>query len=106
MGMHIKSSVIQKLAEIFSRYSEVEKVVLFGSRARGDFKKTSDIDIVIFSKEISDRDFNLLVDEINEIDTVLIFDILHYEKIKKESLKNSIERDGVILYDRKSCPKA
>jgi len=84
MGMHIKSSVIQKLAEIFSRYSEVEKAVLFGSRARGDFKETSDIDIVIFSKEISDRDFNLLVDEINEIDTVLSFDILHYEKIKKE----------------------
>lgn len=68
--------------------------------ARGDFSKVSDIDIAVFSEDISDRDFNLLTDEINQIDTALSFDVVHYNKLTKASLKNAILKDGVVLYKR------
>ncbi len=98
--MNIEESIKNRLAEIFQKNSTIEKAILFGSRARGDHKKTSDIDIAVFSKDMSSKDFNLLIDEINQINTALSFDIIHYERLNKEVLKNDILRDGVIIYER------
>lgn len=100
INIGIKETVKKALIEIFKKYKSVEKVLLFGSRARGNFKKTSDIDLAVFSKDISSKDFNLLIDEINQINTAHSFDVVHYEKTYKEALKNSIKRDGVVLYER------
>ncbi|HHW03166.1 MAG TPA: nucleotidyltransferase domain-containing protein [Thermoanaerobacterales bacterium] len=100
-----KGEILEKLDKIFKKYTSIEKVLLFGSRARDDFSKTSDIDIAVFSEDISDRDFNLLIDEINQIDTALSFDIVHYNKLAKESLRDRILRDGVVLYERKDHRK-
>ncbi|KYO64117.1 nucleotidyltransferase domain-containing protein [Thermovenabulum gondwanense] len=93
--------ILKELSKIFNKYCSVQKVFLFGSRARGDYKNTSDVDIAVFSENISDREFNLLVDEINEIDTALSFDVVHFEKLKKDSLKENIIKDGVLIYERK-----
>ena len=98
--MNIEESIKNRLAEIFQKNSTIEKAILFGSRARGDHKKTSDIDIAVFSKDMSSKDFNLLIDEINQINTALSFDIIHYERLNKENLKNDILKDGVIIYER------
>lgn len=49
---------------------------------------------------MSPKDFNLLIDEINQINTALSFDIIHYERLNKENLKNDILKDGVIIYER------
>ncbi|MGB9975638.1 nucleotidyltransferase domain-containing protein [Thermovenabulum sp.] len=99
--VHIDDKILKELSKIFNNYPGVQKVLLFGSRARGDFKKTSDVDLAVFSENISDREFNLLVDEINEMDTALSFDVVHFEKLKKDSLKENIIKDGVLIYERK-----
>ncbi|SHM38486.1 hypothetical protein SAMN05660826_00926 [Caldanaerovirga acetigignens] len=99
-GIHINEKILNELRRIFEKYP-VQKVLLFGSRARGDFKKTSDVDLAVFSRDISEREFNLMVDEINEIDTALSFDVVHFEKLKKDSLKEKIIRDGVLIYEKK-----
>jgi len=100
MIISVKESIKNELIRILTKYNTVEKALLFGSRARGDFKKTSDIDIAIFSKDISEKQFNLLIDEINQINTVHSIDVVHYEKLSKKALKTAIMRDGVILYER------
>ena len=97
---NIEESIKKRIAEIFQKNSTIEKAILFGSRARGNHKKTSDIDIAVFSKDMSPKDFNLLIDEINQINTALSFDIIHYERLNKENLKNDILKDGVIIYER------
>ncbi|KXG78808.1 hypothetical protein AN618_01460 [Fervidicola ferrireducens] len=99
-GIHIDEKILNELRRIFEKYA-VQKVLLFGSRARGDFKKTSDVDLAIFSENITDREFSLIVDEIDEIDTPLSFDVVHFEKLKKDSLKEKILKDGVLIYERK-----
>ena len=103
-GIHIDEKILSELRHIFKKYP-IQKVLLFGSRARGDFKKTSDVDLAVFSENISDREFNLIVDEINEIDTPLSFDVVHFEKLKKDSLKEKILKDGVLIYERKDNRK-
>jgi hypothetical protein len=102
MKAPVESDILDKLVKIFRKYTSIEKVLLFGSRARGDFSRVSDIDIAVFSKNISERDFNLLIDEINQIDTALSFDVVQFERLDKESLKRSIKNDGVVLYEREN----
>lgn len=99
-GIHIDEKILNELRRIFEKF-QVQKVLLFGSRARGDYKKTSDVDLAVFSENISDREFNLLVDEINEMDTALSFDVVHFENLKKEALKEKIIEDGILIYERK-----
>lgn len=99
--VHIDDKILKELLRIFNKYENIKKVVIFGSRARGDFKNTSDVDLAVFSENISDREFNLLVDEINEMDTALSFDVVHFEKLKKDSLKENIIKDGILIYERK-----
>ncbi|MDN5331221.1 MAG: uncharacterized protein PWP45_446 [Tepidanaerobacteraceae bacterium] len=99
-GINIDEKILNELRRIFEKYP-VQKVLLFGSRARGDYKKTSDVDLAVFSENISDREFNLLVDEINEVDTALSFDVVHFENLEKEALKEKIIEDGILVYERK-----
>lgn len=98
----LEGDILDKLVKILRKYTSIEKALLFGSRARGDFSRVSDIDIAVFSENISDRDFNLLIDEINQIDTALSFDIVQFERLEKESLKRNIKNDGVVIYEREN----
>lgn len=80
----------------FAKKYKVEKVILFGSRARGDFKRTSDIDIAVSGGNF-DR-FALDVDE--ETSTLLKFDIVDLDREMQDALRESIEREGVLLYEK------
>lgn len=91
----------QILATIRS-YKEPEKVVLFGSRGLGVAGKTSDIDIAIFAQNWSDKDINLLKDQLEEkVKTPLKFDLIHFDTIEKKSLREKILKNGVTLYEHR-----
>ena len=91
----IKENVINEIADIANR-CQVDRVVLFGSRARGDFKERSDIDLAFWGG--SATDFILAVDE--ETDTLLMFDIVDMSCCRDEALRESIERDGRTIYEK------
>ncbi len=91
----INSKVISEIRH-FAEIYHVEKVLLFGSRARGDYKRTSDIDLAV-----SGGDFNrfaLDVDE--ETSTLLEFDIVNLDSPMQDELRESIEKEGRILYEK------
>jgi predicted nucleotidyltransferase len=71
-------------------------VILFGSRARGDFKKTSDIDIAVEGGNFAR--FALDVEE--ETSTLLEFDIVDMERDMQEELRKSIETEGKVIYEK------
>ena len=90
-GINLKViSEIRHFAEIY----QVKKVLLFGSRARGDFRRTSDL-------AVSGGDFNrfaLDVDE--ETSTLLEYDIVNLDAEMQDELRKSIEKEGRILYEK------
>ncbi|WP_055665359.1 nucleotidyltransferase family protein [Desnuesiella massiliensis] len=88
-----------QLQQIFDKYSQIEKVVLFGSRARGDNKYNSDVDLCIFGEEITHRVLAKISMDINEVTTPLSFDILSFNEISKKELINNILEEGVIIYN-------
>lgn len=74
----------------------IDKVRLFGSRARGDFKRTSDIDLAVTGGDF--ERFALDVDE--ETQTLLEFDIVNLDSEMQDELRESIFREGKILYEK------
>lgn len=81
----------------FARDCGAEKVVLFGSRARGDNLPKSDIDIAVAGCR-DFRRFSYLIDE--HLDTLLDVDAVNLDESLSQSLLDEIVRDGVVLYEK------
>ena len=79
----------------FARKHSVQKVVLFGSRARGDNWERSDIDLAVSGGDIPR--FALDLDE--EVWTLLLFDVVNLDEPVQPSLLEEIARDGVVIYE-------
>lgn len=91
----IRKEVIEEIRN-FARKYQVKKVILFGSRARGDYKRTSDIDIAVSGGDFAE--FALDVEE--ETSTLLEFDIVNLDREMQDELREAIEREGKILYEK------
>lgn len=91
----------KEILDIFAQIPQIEKVVLFGSRARGDYKNTSDIDLAVKFKKEDKKLF--LINKLEELNCILKFDVLNIDKIDNVKLLENIEKEGIILYN--SCIK-
>ena len=91
----IDDSIEQDIISIAIK-NDIKKLILFGSRARGDFKRTSDIDLAVEGGNISA--FAVQVDE--EVSTLLEFDIVNLDGRVQKELLESIRREGVLLYEK------
>jgi len=85
-------------AHIFKRYPKIERVLIFGSRAKGTAKPYSDFDLAIMAPEMRDQEFNLLWNELDEVPLVFKFDILHWDTLVNQPLKEKILQEGRIFY--------
>lgn len=86
-----------KIAEVGKKLC-ADKVVLFGSRARGDNRERSDIDIAVYSLPAEKR--ALFRSEIDEIPTLLDFDIVFITADTDKALLKNIEKDGIIIMSK------
>ncbi|MDF0728954.1 nucleotidyltransferase domain-containing protein [Cytobacillus sp. S13-E01] len=78
---------------------EIDSARIFGSRAIGNYKKGSDVDIAIIGKSISSTTISKLDELLNEeYPLPYFFDILHYEEINNEKLIEHIDTVGKELY--------
>ena len=91
----IKPKVIQEIIRL-AKKNQIEKVILFGSRARGDYKNRSDIDLA-FCGDSSSR-FILDVDD--KTSTLLQFDVIDLDKPVRAELLESIKREGIVIYEK------
>ena len=82
---------IQKLAKDCG----LKRVLLFGSRARGEYRKTSDIDLAVSGGDAVR--FSLEAEEV--ISTLLFFDVVNLDGPVQKELLESIQREGKILYE-------
>ena len=91
----IKPVVLDELISIAERY-HIEKLILFGSGARGDFRRTSDIDLAVLGGDFAR--FALDVEE--ETSTLLKYDFVDLDRSIQEELLKSIEKEGVVIYEK------
>lgn len=90
---------IDAIVKILRKYKEVERAVIFGSRAKKTHRKGSDVDISVFGKDISFQTIRQLSYDLNE-ETLMPyhFDVLDYKSVENNDLKQHIERVGINIY--------
>ncbi len=97
--MNRQPEVISALAERIGQNTHVERVVLFGSRARGDERERSDIDLAVIGPDITRPEWTDIWCLVDDAPTLLSIDLLRFEEAP-DHLRESITREGVALYER------
>src|SRR5699024_12063771 len=81
------------------QFPEIDKVILFGSRALGNYKHGSDVDLAIVGNKITHRTIAGLHDALNEVYPLpYMFDIVHYDTLTNENLKGHNDKFGKALF--------
>lgn len=89
------------IQKAMSQFKEIDKAVVFGSRALGNYKKGSDVDISISGPAITTKTICSLDDFLNEVYPLpYFFDLIHYEEITNEDLRRHIDQFGKELYTK------
>ncbi|MBO4395602.1 MAG: nucleotidyltransferase domain-containing protein [Eubacterium sp.] len=91
----IKTKVINEISELAFKYN-INRVILFGSRARGDFWRASDIDLAVSGGNITS--FSLDVEDFTS--TLLMYDVVDLDRHASDELGEEIRRDGKLLYEK------
>lgn len=98
-GLYPKS--FEEILSIIEDCSSIDEVIIYGSRAKGNFKEGSDIDITL-KGNISKEDLNKLWHKLDDSFIPYKFDISVYKDLKSESLIEHIQRVGKTFYKRKN----
>ena len=99
MKFGLSDTVIKELQDVFRRHANIRKVLIFGSRSKGNYRAGSDIDLAVIG---SDVDYSLLLDilcEIDDLDLLYSVDLLDYQKKKGTPLGDHIDRVGQVFYE-------
>ena len=91
----IKQTVLNEII-VLAKKNHVQKLILFGSRARGDFERTSDIDLAVEGGSIA----RFASDIEEDTSTLLEYDIIDLSKPMQEALLESIKKEGRIIYEK------
>ncbi|MCD7744519.1 MAG: nucleotidyltransferase domain-containing protein [Lachnospiraceae bacterium] len=95
MDTGIRPDVIEEIQKLAEQWN-VNRVLLFGSRARGDFKERSDIDLAVSGGNTA----RFAMDVNEETSTLLEFDVVNLDGSVQEKLLESILKDGKVLYEK------
>ena len=90
-------NIYRQLSYLGKKYG-ASKIVLFGSRARGDNRERSDIDIAVFS--MAENNQALFENDIQELPTLVDFDIIFVTENTDKRLLDNIEKDGIVLMSK------
>ncbi|MCF8231242.1 MAG: nucleotidyltransferase domain-containing protein [Bacteroidales bacterium] len=97
----LRSDDIKAIIDVLEKSPEVEQGILFGSRAKGNSRNGSDVDIAVKGEHIDYKAISHISYLLNEETTMPYhFDVLNYHTIKSRELLDHIERVGITIYQK------
>lgn len=100
MKYGLPQSTTQKICSVLSRYPRVEKAILYGSRAKGNYKNGSDIDLTLHGTELTLNVIYKILDDIDELLLPYTIDLSIFNDISDTDVSEHIQRVGVTFYDK------
>jgi len=99
MKYGLPERTLNTLNSILKRYPGINEAVLYGSRAKGNYRNGSDIDLSLKTNDgFTHRDLLHLMDDFDDSDMPYFVDVSVYTELSNPDLKAHIDRAGVVLY--------
>ncbi len=93
----LRADIVEKIVQTIKKNLKIQKIILFGSRAKETYKKGSDIDISIVSEDLTLKELNHIKVMLDELMLPYKIDLLDYGRITNSDLKEHINRAGKSL---------
>ena len=100
MKFGLKESDIELIQTVLSNYKEVDKVLIYGSRAKGTFKPASDIDLTLLGEELNLTIQYKIENDLDDLMLPYLFDISIFNQISNTDLVEHINRVGIVFFER------
>ena len=100
MDVGLSDKTLSYIRQTLSQYPEVESAIIFGSRAKGNFKNGSDIDLTLTGTEISVALLNKISSQLDDLSLPYTMDLSIFSFIENPDLILHIQRVGKVLYQR------
>lgn len=104
IDFNLDNDILDEIIVISKKYPAVQKIVLFGSRARNDNSSKSDIDLAIYLTENPNNNSSDLLDFIYDIEnnttTLLEFDFSNMNELNDNLFIEQIEKEGITIYEK------
>lgn len=96
----LSEETLTRILAVLEGQPKVDEVILYGSRAKGNYKNGSDIDLAVKGEELTLTDLYSLHSALDELSLAYTFDVSLYARIQNTDLIDHIERVGVVIYQR------
>jgi type I restriction enzyme R subunit len=97
----LKPEVVSAIRAVLAQFDCIEQAILYGSRAKGDYKHGSDIDLTLTVKEEPPKSLLLHIDNaLDDLDLPYSFDLSLLQQISNKNLLEHIKRVGVVFFSQ------
>lgn len=101
MNFGLKEHDINIIKNTIHLFKEIDDAIIFGSRAMGNYKKGSDVDIALKGKRLSGQTVASVNESLNELCPLpYFFDVIHYDSITNQRLRDHIDEYGIPIENR------
>ena len=100
MTFGLSETTIEKIKSVFRQHPEIEEVIIYGSRAKGNFREGSDIDFTMKGAYLTSAIRSKVAIQIDELNTPYLFDISIFNQINNRDLEKHIQNYGKTFYKR------
>lgn len=94
---------IDDLSGVFKKHPLVSKVIIFGSRAKGNYRPGADIDLAVVGSGIDFKELLSINSDIDALGLLYMVDLVDYSKEKGNPIGEHIDRVGKVFYDSTAC---
>lgn len=98
MKFGLEKETITSIHSVFCQYPDLEQVILYGSRAKGNYKRGSDIDISLKGNKLTFSDLLKIEGELDDLLLPYKIDISLFRQIKDEEVLAHIESVGKVFF--------
>lgn len=100
MKYGLPERTFEAICAVFARHPEVERAILYGSRAKGNYKPGSDIDLTLMGADLSRQLCSTIDDELDDLLLPYSIDLSVFAQLKHPELEAHIERVGQVFFQR------
>ena len=94
----LSASTLERIRAVLARHPQVKQVLLYGSRAKGNYRDASDIDLALLGADLTDLRLSTIESELDDLMLPYTIDLCRFSAIDNPALVDHIQRVGKVFY--------